>query len=693
MLALWTFGLASAAGVSAAPVHWDYVPLRTEAQRAAGEVGGEMGQMAFTLTVCPQNPEYLAMGIDTAAAYVSEDGGHHWELRRRGIYSNGVQSIAFDPVNDQVLWAAGSRSSGGGVSLPLDPKLYDPKVDGIYRSTDLGRSWTLLRNAAFARNHAQNEYFAFDPDSAGPDGCQTVFVATHDAGLLKTTDGGATWAEVGPVRAIFSAVVRHHASGWIWLAANEGLWLSIDDGSTWQEAQPPALPVTGFAVHPTDPRSAYVALSTGGVWRTDDAGETWQQCAGLPRERWVRLAISPADPKTLYVDATRWGGPVPYHTHDGGTRWQPMESRQAGFYGTGIYWAEGLATHPTDPRVAYHLHPLRRTGDGGKTWQLIGNGVSGSRRGTRTSIAFRPDRPRKMVFFHIDHGAALTLDDGDTWSYVTAPRQADIGAMTMPGGACDPTPGSRRLISAVGGWYKQRLCLSEDDGENWTVFPDMEDNYRFFAWHVQDPRVVYLGTAKGGLRSDDGGATWQPLDRPIRAMSSANGDIIHAVTVVDRGRCRVERSTDKGVSWETLGGEVPHHIYDIDVDPRDPGRVYAATGYGGVWVYDGQSWSARGERDGLEQDVFGSLVFQCVAVDPVNPDIVYAGQNHCWRGAARGVFRSTDRGATWENINGNLGPDLTVWSITVSPHGGTVWLGTDYGNWRMSENARRGIEE
>ncbi len=131
-------------------------------------------------------------------------------------------------------------------------------------------------------------------------------------------------------------------------------------------------------------------------------------------------------------------------------------------------------------------------------------------------------------------------------------------------------------------------------------------------------------------------------------------------------------------------------MLDIDVDPRDADRVYAATAYGGVWIFDGKRWTRRGEKDGLEKDFFGAMIFKRIAVDPVHPNVVYAGQNHSWRGAARGIFRSTDYGRTWRNISGNLGPDLTVWAITVSPHDGTVWLGSDYGNWRLpAPEARR----
>jgi len=665
---------------------WEHVPLRTADQKAKGMRGGEMGQMAFTLAICAQHPNCMAMGIDTAAAYVSEDGGNNWELRRRGIHTNGVQSIAFDPVNKNVLWAAGLRSAAGTQrSFPPDPKYYDKKADGIYRSDDLGKSWKLVRNAAFLRGHGQNRYFAFDPKGATPRGCQIVFAATHDDGLLRTEDGGSTWTAVGP-KGILNAVIRHPKTGQMWLAAEEGLWLSSDHAKAWTELKTPALPVKGIVIHPNDPKIAYLALGKSGVWRTVNAGQSWEECSnGLPRQNWTQLAMSPVRPEIMYADATRWGGPLPYYSHDGGKTWHGIEEREAGFYGAGVYWAEGLVAHPTEPLVAFHLHPLRITTDGGKTWRLLASGVSGSRRGARTAIAFRPDDPKKMAFFYTDHGCSLTEDGGDTWAYVPAPRQADIGAKTMPGGAYDPTPGSKTVVSAVGGWYKQRLCTTHNDGQTWRVFKDMEDNYVFFAWHPQHHKVVYVGTARGGLRSDDAGRTWKAVGKPIRAMFPADGDTVYAVTRLGRGRHLVERSTDRGESWNPLGKEVRHGVGEIDVDPRDPDRVYAATAYGGIMIYDGKTWTARGEADGLEKDFFGAMIFRKLAVDPRRPGVVYAGQNHSWRGAARGIFRSTDYGRTWNNVNRNLGPALTVWSIAVSPHDSTVWLGTDYGNWRMRQ--------
>jgi len=292
------------------------------------------------------------------------------------------------------------------------------------------------------------------------------------------------------------------------------------------------------------------------------------------------------------------------------------------------------------------------------------------------------------MFFHTDHGPTLTEDGGDTWVHVSAPRQQGaVSGRTMPGGAYDPTPGSRRIVSAVGGWASrggQRLCISNDDGRTWNVWQDMVADYRFFAWHPQIPEVVYVGTATGGLRSEDAGQTWKPIDKSIRTMFPANGDFIYAVSRLGPGGFRVERSKDRGKTWKPLGQDLPSPVNEIDVDPKNADRLYAALSgrNGGIWIYDGKRWTGRDAANGLEKDFFGEMGFYNIAVDPRRPEVIYAGQRSS-HGVAHGIFRSTDYGQTWKNINGNFDPELTVWAITISPHDSTVWLGTSHGNWKL----------
>lgn len=111
--------------------------------------------------------------------------------------------------------------------------------------------------------------------------------------------------------------------------------------------------------------------------------------------------------------------------------------------------------------------------------------------------------------------------------------------------------------------------------------------------------------------------------------------------------------------------------------------MYCAAACAGIWVFANGKWQLKTDRHGLTRDQFNALQYSTLAIDPARPNILYAGQNHGWRGRSGGVSRSLDYGATWINITRNLGLWLTVWGLSVSPHNGTVYLSTDYGTWRL----------
>lgn len=691
---------------NACPVDFPWVraPLRTAEQKAKGYAGGEMCQMPFSIAISKSDPTFLAVGIDTAAVYISSDGGRCWQLKRAGIISNGVQSVAFDPKNAKVLWAAGLV----GNTEDKNQDFSNPKADGIYRTTDGGESWQLLRNGGFLRHWGQGEYFAFDERSFDGTQCTTVYAATHEDGVLKSTDAGDTWEVLGFPKTIVNAVILHPMNpDVLFVAADAGLFRSDDAGGAFRKIGvnlPASMEVLGLALNPMDANVLYVAMGKAGIWRSVDGGMHFQKWMNgisewdIANWTWGRLCISPVNPARMYAEPHQVGGPrAPYWSSDGGATWNPSAHREASFSDVsseaGRWCVEPIVAHPMAPDTAFQAgNSVRKTTDGGRTWIYSSDGISGIRRETRTSIAFRPEDPKKMVFFHTDFGSAITTDGGDTFSYLPPPPQYQLndigGAVSMRVGACDPTPGSKKLISAVGGWSKQLICISEDDCRTWRTVEGTEGYYRFISIHPQTPGVVYAGREADSLRSRDGGDTWTSLPYQIMAMSASNGDIVFAAKplTANKGEWQVLRSMDQGDTWAPLPGKIIGGFRDLDVDPSDPDRLYAA-GDNGVWVFDGNGWSVRGVADGLEKNVFGSLAFSSIAVDPTRPSTVYAGQLENWRGISRGIFRSTDSGRHWKNITANLGPDLSVWAITVSPHDGTVWLGTDIGSWKLPPQA------
>lgn len=679
---------------------WVQVPLRTAAQKAKGYAGGEMGQMAQSIAICKADPDCLALSIDTVPVYVSTDGGRSWKVKRSGIMSNGAASVAFDPANPRIIWAAGMRGS-------WDPANFrDPLVDGIYRSQDGGESWDLLRNAGFMQkldNKAQNEYFAFDPESFDGTQHRTVYAATHTDGLLVTTDAGSTWRSLSLADTIINAVVLHPSDHrLLFVATDTGLFRSDDSGNSFARIGanlPASAPILGITVNASDPKVLYIAAGTSGIWRSSDGGQTFEgRMNGIPEwdaeQCWASICSSPVNPQQLYADTNAAGGErFPYWSSDGGASWQAIQFRERGFSDlpqiATHWWLEPIIAHPTKPDVAFQvMMSVRKTKNGGRTWEYSSDGISGFRRVGRSSMAFHPDNPQKFVIFHGDFGSTLTTDGGDTFSYLPPPRQDQFGGLgggtSMYVGAFDPTPGSRRLISAVGGWTEQIICTTGNDCRTWQVQPNTVGGYQFLAFHPQNPKIVYAGRTRDSLRSHDGGRTWTTLPYPIRAMLATNGDIVFAVVQKDTNGWdwQVARSSDQGETWTTLPGRISGAIGELDVDPTNPDRLYIA-GQHGVWVFDGKGWTVRNERNGLERNFFGEFSFSYIAVDPTRPQTVFAGQMEAWRGVARGIFRSTDSGEHWENITHNLGPYLTVWGISVSPHDGTVWLATDYGNWKL----------
>ena len=386
-----SIGLAAAlvpalCGALLAGEAWVAVPLRTAAQKAAGFAGGEMGQMGFCLTISKKDPSRLAMSLDTAGIYVSLDGGATWQVRRTGLRSNGADSVAFDPENADVLFAAGNKNIPGADPFTM------PLPTGSTARLTWARAGSGCYQAGFRRSAGQNEYFAFADPSGGIS--QTIWAITHDKGLVKSTDGGTTWAAVStaPASGDGNAVLRHPASGALWLAATGGLWRSEDSGATWAKMAGglPSGAVKGLALHPTSASVVYAALGTNGVWRTADGGGSWQKISnGLPAGDWTRLARGAGS--ILWADASETGS-LPYRTANEGAAWSASSTERDGYYPV-KWWSEGLVAHPTDGDTAYFIPEVRITRDGGRTWPVHGAGVSGSRMSSRTGVAWRPEDP------------------------------------------------------------------------------------------------------------------------------------------------------------------------------------------------------------------------------------------------------------------------------------------------------------
>jgi photosystem II stability/assembly factor-like uncharacterized protein len=303
---------------------------------------GLNNSFVHSVTVSPANPNTLYAGL---SSYVSPsttnfgvsrsvDGGATWSLASDGLLdpitqrTSPIYDIVVDPTNPSRLYAAGAGGvfksfDGGnnwepsdtgigsfqvGVDIAVNPAspstlyLVTTNGFGLYRSTDYGANWSLVRSA-----------YAFAMDPASPN---VIYAAeTSGLGVSRSTDGGDTWGSPVPACSSLNvlAVAADSSAVYAGCYAPGGVWKSSDGGATWNPSNDGLsnLYVTSLLADPALPNTIYAGanqnlFNTGAVFQSIDAGAHWSVVGeGLPPLFVYGMALSPSG--TLYA-ATEGGG-------------------------------------------------------------------------------------------------------------------------------------------------------------------------------------------------------------------------------------------------------------------------------------------------------------------------------------------------------------------------------------------------
>ncbi len=687
---------------------WERVPLRSLRQKNSGIFGGEGMQMVHSISYAPSNPDIAYFVSDTSQVWKSVDGGNSWRSKRNGFRANGGVSLVVDPGNENVVFVSGSRHKADG-SLTSSP------ADGIYRSVDGGETWELVKQTDYYRGK-EGQHFAFDLNSFKGKSHKTIYAGTHTEGLLKSIDGGDTWTSICLVgiRILDIELNSHCSVPTLYVATNNtnvhghGLYRVTDDANG-------ALKITPLGDLPDYPRTIaldaqnktekdiiFAAVGKYKVYKSGDGGNTFfKKSKGLSvnHREYKNIDISPADPNYLYVRLSKCGTPNPFYSHNGGETWQRPKDLNRGKLivknPVSAYWAIRTAPHPIEKNVALGFmgSTITKTTDGGRTWRYSGSGYMGARRGRgKTSAYFDPVNPKRKIFFLIDHGPALTEDGGNTWRFLPVPR---IGGKTTPVGTVDPD-NPKTMITAVGNWGSQTIIRSADSGNNWEIVNMQKDNYFFLSFHPQDSNHVYAGTSSGSWISKDKGKSWNFIKRKsIRAVFPKDGNLVYAIENFRNKKSILWCSHDRGDNWIPITTNPFKRVEDMDIDPQDSDRLYAAT-MNGFYTYDGEQWRKTGKSGGITVDMDigrDSFSYKSLVVNPVKPNIVYAGMWAPGKGhRQRCIFRSTDYGITWEDLGYNLNGYSNVWSLAIDSINSDLQMSTDHGNYVLGFSRTLGLE-
>ncbi|MDF1596920.1 MAG: hypothetical protein P1T08_12650 [Acidimicrobiia bacterium] len=207
-------------------------------------------------------------------------------------YPQAVEAFAFAPSNPEVAYA--------GLGAFFTPSYFDDFIPGggVLRSDDGGRTWQPANDSLSETAHVTG--IAVDPNDPA-----RVFASTHNAGLLLSLDGGASWQTVGATTDLpVVAVAIHPTDPRVVLFGSRGVHRSTDGGETWTAAAGGVAPesmIVDFVFDPTDPGVVFAADIGSGVYRSTDAGLSWEAINLGLRTRAVNdLAIS-HDGRHLYA--------------------------------------------------------------------------------------------------------------------------------------------------------------------------------------------------------------------------------------------------------------------------------------------------------------------------------------------------------------------------------------------------------
>ncbi|MEQ9568562.1 MAG: hypothetical protein RLN75_00095 [Longimicrobiales bacterium] len=464
------------------------------------------------------------------------------------------------------------------------------------------------------------------------------YIAAASGGVWKTTDGGVTFDPVfddAPVSSIGAVAVAPSARDIVWIGTGEdnnqrsssygdGVYRSTDGGETWRhmglrESQH----VGKIRVHPTDPLTVWVAAvgplwgpgGDRGVYRSTDGGETWDHVLSVDEHTGAAdIVLDPADPSTLYVAMQQRerraysyisGGPGSgiWKSTDGGDSWTEL----TGGLPEGDMGRIGLDVSRSHPQTVYAVIE----GDAAGVYRSDNGGLSWRRTSDIQSIPWyfgeiRVDPTDPETVYHLGVPLQRSRDGGVTWERATdGSVHVDHHALWI-----DPTDPDHLILGNDGGLY-----VSRSGGASWDFSNDLPIS-QFYAvgYDFAEP---FFGVY-GGLQDNN---TWGGPSRTRNAVGIRNAD------------------------WFVMAGG--DGFYAV-VDPTDPNIAYVESQNGGILRFDRRTGDRKGIRPEQDPDLpdFRYNWSAPIVISPWDSDTIWFAANH--------VFRSPDRGDSWEIVSDDL---------------------------------------
>ena len=634
------------------------------------------------IVIHPENENLWYVTAGSGGVWKTENSGTTWKSIFDSQKSYSIGCISLDPQNPNIIWVGTGENVGGR---------HVAYGDGIYKSEDGGESW---KNMGLKKSEHISKIIIHPKNS------NIIWVASQgplwskggERGVYKSNDGGKSWIQT--------------------LGDNE--WIGATD----------------LLIDPRDPNLLYAATwqrhrtiagYLGGgpgtaIYKSNNGGEDWIKLkSGLPKSNMgkIGLVLSPQNPDIIYaaIELDRRTGGV-YKSENQGAKWTKMSDAVAG--GTGPHYYQELYASPHNFDELYLADNYMQVSyDGGKTFIRMNET---EKHVDNHAVAFKKS-DKNYILIGCDGGLYESFDKTLNWKFIDnlpltqfykiavddnepfyniyggtqdnntqgAPSRTDNihgirnsdWFIILGGDGHQPAtePGNPNIVYAQ--W--QRGNLNRHDrktGENTNIKPQPEfgEKTERFNWDApilvspHNPKRLYFASQRV-WKSDDRGDSWQTISKDL-------------TNNIERLSTPFFGSKQKwNNAWDVRAMSNYSTITSLSESPIQEGLIYAGTDDGVIQVTEngGETWQKINIKklNGLPETAF----VNDIKADLYEKNTVYAVfDNHKFGDYNAYIYKSKNKGFTWQKISNNLPENTLLWRIAQDHiNSNLLFLGTEFG--------------
>ncbi len=675
-------------------------PIAQVGRSGPGYFLGMSGRVS-ALAIRSSEPYTMYLGGAQGGVWISSTLTAGWIAKTDQLPSLAIGSIALAPSNEDIVYVGTGEGALSGDSY---------FGNGVLKSTDAGNTFAQVSGDTF--NQVSISRLVVHPTDA-----DHLYVATLSGvggqrrvrppnptpfGIYESTDGGVSWT------ALITTTNRFEAA-------------------------------TDLLIDPVEPNNLWASFWSVGVKKSTDGGATWADAMnGFPANADYASALSRfaltlsrpagAAAATIYAGFEYYDTDGEYYpssvwkSTDGGDNWfQTNTDVVQGYCGQQCWYDNELAADPTNPDIVYAggmfdygngTGGIYRSMDGGQSWVDLG----WNQHPDFHAIAIRADAPNNIV----------VGNDGGVWS------SSNYGGRTNPGDPEDAAdwvnlngvvdPFTAAVYARTGLSLAQFTSIAQHPTNVNRFYGGTQDNGTLRRSSLSDTWFDYAGGDGGQVLVDPNDpnyvyGTYYGIS-PYRFTNGmvgslfANQSIVNGIDTSDRsqfyipmamdpyettrlylGTFRVYRTDNRGDLWQPISGDLTAGCFSSNCTVTAFGVTAGAPALY-VGTYDGYIWMTADTTAAMPAWVrvdnasLPPRPVNAFAVDRSNYRVAYvafSGFDAATPATPGHVFKTTDAGATWTNVSGDL-PDIPVNSLIVdAADSNTLYAGTDVGPMMSSD--------